>query len=202
LLIDLFNTSKNQNILPKEGEAIYYGPIVSPQQANEYLQHLLENIEWKNDEAVIFGKHIITKRKVAWYADSNFSYTYSKTTKQALIWTEVLLELKALVEKQTKTQYNSCLLNLYHNGDEGMGWHSDDEKELTKNCSIASLSLGAERKFLFKNKTDKQLISVFLENGSLLEMKGTTQTNWLHRLPSTKKVTTPRINLTFRRMGI
>ena len=202
MLIDLFNTSKNQNILSKDGEAIYYGPIVSIQQANEYLQHLLNNIEWRNDEAVIFGKHIITKRKVAWYADSNFSYTYSKTTKQALIWTEALLELKALVERQTKTQYNSCLLNLYHNGDEGMGWHSDDEKELTKNGSISSLSLGAERKFLFKNKTDKQLISAFLENGSLLEMKGTTQTNWLHRLPPTKKVTTPRINLTFRRIGV
>ena len=199
--MDLFNTSINQNILPKDGEAVYYGSIVSNQQAYEYLQQLLENIEWRNDEAVIFGKHIITKRKVAWYADANFSYTYSKTTKQALLWTPALLDLKFLVEERTKTQYNSCLLNLYHSGDEGMGWHSDDEKELTKNGSIASLSLGAERKFLLKNKTDKQLISVFLENGSLLEMKGTTQTNWLHRLPPTKKVKTPRINLTFRKIG-
>jgi alkylated DNA repair dioxygenase AlkB len=199
--MDLFNTSINQNILPKDGEAIYYSSIVSNQQANEYLQLLLQNIEWRNDEAVIFGKHIITKRKVAWYADSDFSYTYSKTTKQALFWTPALLDLKFLVEERTKTQYNSCLLNLYHNGDEGMGWHSDDEKELTKNGSIASLSLGAERKFLLKHKVDKQLISVFLENGSLLEMKGTIQTNWLHRLPTTKKVKTPRINLTFRKMG-
>jgi len=199
--MDLFNTSINQNILPKDGEAVYYGSIVSNQQAYEYLQQLLENIEWRNDEAVIFGKHIITKRKVAWYADANFSYTYSKTTKQALLWTPALLDLKFLVEERTKTQYNSCLLNLYHSGDEGMGWHSDDEKELTKNGSIASLSLGAERKFLLKHKVDKQLISVFLENGSLLEMKGTTQTNWLHRLPPTKKVNTPRINLTFRKIG-
>jgi len=199
--MDLFNTSINQNILPKDGEAVYYGSIVSNQQAYEYLQQLLENIEWRNDEAVIFGKHIITKRKVAWYADANFSYTYSKTTKQALLWTPALLDLKFLVEERTKTQYNSCLLNLYHSGDEGMGWHSDDEKELTKNGSIASLSLGAERKFLLKHKVDKQLISVFLENGSLLEMKGTTQTNWLHRLPPTKKVKTPRINLTFRKIG-
>lgn len=199
--MDLFNTSINQNILPKDGEAVYYGSIVSNQQAYEYLQQLLENIEWRNDEAVIFGKHIITKRKVAWYADANFSYTYSKTTKQALLWTPALLDLKFLVEERTKTQYNSCLLNLYHSGDEGMGWHSDDEKELTKNESIASLSLGAERKFLLKHKVDKQLISVFLENGSLLEMKGTTQTNWLHRLPPTKKVKTPRINLTFRKIG-
>ncbi len=200
--MDLFNPITIQNILPKDGEVIYYGPIISIQQANDFLQQLLENIEWKNDEAVIFGKHIITKRKVAWYADVNFSYTYSKTTKQALLWTQSLLELKSLVEEKTKTQYNSCLLNLYHNGDEGMGWHSDDEKELTKNGSIASLSLGAERKFLLKNKVDKQLISVFLENGSLLEMKATTQTNWLHKLPTTKKVNTPRINLTFRKMGI
>ncbi|OAQ39308.1 DNA methylase [Pedobacter psychrophilus] len=199
--MDLFNPFVNHNLLPKDGEVIYYGPIISIQQANNFLQQLLDNIQWKNDEAVIFGKHIITKRKVAWYADANFSYTYSKTTKQALLWTKSLLELKSLVEEKTKTTYNSCLLNLYHNGDEGMGWHSDDEKELTKNGSIASLSLGAERKFLLKNKTDKQLISVFLENGSLLEMKGTTQTNWLHRLPPTKKVNTPRINLTFRKIG-
>lgn len=199
--MNLFNPLINQNILPKEGETIYHGPIISIQQANEYLQQLLENIEWRNDEAVIFGKHIITKRKVAWYADSNFSYTYSKITKQALLWTPALLELKLLIEERTKTQYNSCLLNLYHNGDEGMGWHSDDEKELTKNGSIASLSIGAERKFTLKHKVDKQLISVFLENGSLLEMKGTTQTNWLHRLPPTKKVKTPRVNLTFRKIG-
>jgi alkylated DNA repair dioxygenase AlkB len=110
------------------------------------------------------------------------------------------MQLKALVEEQTGEQFNSCLLNLYHNGNEGMTWHSDGEKELKKNGAIASLSFGAERKFSFKHKVTKQTVSVMLEHGSLLVMKGTTQTFWLHRLPPTTKVNTPRVNLTFRYM--
>jgi alkylated DNA repair dioxygenase AlkB len=151
---------------------------------------------------VIFGKHIITARKVAWYADANFSYTYSNTTKQALAWTKELLELKHLSEQLTNEKYNSCLLNLYHNGNEGMAYHSDAETALRKNGAIASLSFGAERKFSFKHKTNKQTVSLFLEHGSLLVMKDTTQTNWLHRLPPTTKINTPRINLTFRQMMV
>jgi alkylated DNA repair dioxygenase AlkB len=93
----------------------------------------------------IFGKHIVVKRKVAWYGDSDYLYTYSNTTKQALVWSKELLELKQIVEKLTETKFNSCLLNLYHNGNEGIGWHSDDEESLEANSTIASLSLGAER---------------------------------------------------------
>jgi alkylated DNA repair dioxygenase AlkB len=115
-----------------------------------------------------------------------------------LVWTKELLELKEIVEKESKATYNSCLLNLYHTGKEGMAWHSDGEKMLKKNGEIASLTLGAERKFSFKHKATKQRIDMLLERGSLLVMKDTTQTNWLHRLPPTKKVHTPRINLTFR----
>jgi alkylated DNA repair dioxygenase AlkB len=147
---------------------------------------------------VIFGKHIVTKRKVAWYGDKNYDYTYSNTTKEALLWTDELIELKTLTEKLTGATYNSCLLNLYHNGNEGMAWHSDGEKMLAKNGSIASLSFGAERKFSFKHKVNKQTHSLILEHGSLLEMKGETQTNWLHRLPPTKTTQKPRVNLTFR----
>ena len=163
---------------------------------------MLDNIEWENDKAIIFGKLIITKRKVAWYADQPFDYTYSKTTKSALPWTKELAELKEIIEQETGETFNSCLLNLYHSGEEGMAWHSDGEKDLKKNGAIASLSFGADRKFSFKHKTTKQTVSVFLEKGSLLVMKGTTQTNWLHRLPPTKKVKTPRINLTFRTIEI
>ena len=141
---------------------------------------------------------IITKRKVAWYGDKPFKYTYSKTTKSALPWTKELLELKEIIENQIGEKFNSCLLNLYHNGDEGMAWHSDGEKDLKKNGAVGSLSFGAERKFSFKHKKTKQTVSVYLEKGSLLVMKGTTQINWLHRLPPTKKVKNPRINLTFR----
>ena len=119
-------------------------------------------------------------------------------TKQAHLWTPELLKLKLKVEELSSTTYNSCLLNLYHNGDEGMGWHSDAEKTLLDNGTIASITLGAERKFSFKHKETKQRIDILLENGSLLLMKGTTQKNWLHRLPPTKKVFSPRINLTFR----
>jgi alkylated DNA repair dioxygenase AlkB len=125
-------------------------------------------------------------------------YTYSSTTKRALAWTTELSELKQIIEGYAGTKFNSCLLNLYHNGNEGMGWHSDDEKPLGKNNTIASLSFGAERKFSFKHKQTKQTVSVVLEHGSLLVMKGATQSNWLHSLPKSKNITQPRINLTFR----
>lgn len=198
--MDLFNSSPPQsiNLLPFDGTVNYYGKLMPQQQANYYYDCLMNDIEWKNDEAVIFGKHIITKRKVAWYGDQPFEYTYSNITKSALPWTKELLDLKALAEQNSGETYNSCLLNLYHNGDEGMAWHSDGEKDLKKNGAIASLSFGAERKFAFKHKQSKQTISLLLENGSLLIMKDETQTHWLHRLPPTKLINKPRINLTFR----
>jgi len=200
--MDLFSStiSLNENLLPYDGTVRYFGQLFTVEESNAYFEALLNTIDWKNDEAFIMGKHIITKRKVAWYGDHEYAYTYSKTTKHALPWTKELLQLKHTAEENTGAKYNSCLLNLYHNGDEGMAYHSDDEKALGKNTSIASMSFGAERKFLFKHKVSKQTISMILENGSLLEMKDATQTNWLHRLPPTKKVFTPRINLTFRSM--
>ena len=197
--MDLFNQDKNNyNILPFDGEAIYYGTVANISESKHYYEHLLNSIEWVNDEAIIFGKLIITKRKVAWYGDKAFKYSYSNTTKHALPWTKELIELKKITELKTGETYNSCLLNLYHNGSEGMAWHSDGEKDLKKNGAIASLSFGAERKFCFKHKATKQKIDVILEKGSLLVMKGTTQHHWLHRLPPTKKIKSPRINLTFR----
>lgn len=198
--MDLFNTGETTNLLPYDGTVYYHGKVVSNDEAQYYLERLLDNIVWKNDEAIIFGKHIFTKRKVAWYGDANYLYTYSNTTKQALEWTPELLALRQIVERITGTKFNSCLLNLYHDGDEGMAWHSDDEKSLGKDTVIASLSFGAERKFSFKHKATKQAVTLILESGSLLIMKDTTQTHWLHRLPKTTKVTRPRVNLTFRTM--
>ena len=196
--MDLFNTTKDNNLLPFDGEVNYYGSVMNTEQSEYYFDQLLQNIQRENDKAIIFGKLIITKRRVAWYGDKPFEYTYSKTTKSALPWTKELLELKEIIENKTGEKFNSCLLNLYHNGDEGMAWHSDGEKDLKKNGAVGSLSFGAERKFSFKHKKTKQTVSVYLEKGSLLVMKGTTQINWLHRLPPTKKVKNPRINLTFR----
>ena len=198
--MDLFSDSidTTRNILPKDGTVNYYGKIFSLPDANNYLNSLLNNIEWKKDEAVIFGKLILTKRKVAWYGDREFEYTYSNRTKKALPWTKELLALKSKIENETGESFNSCLLNLYHTGEEGMAWHSDGEKDLKKDGAIGSLSFGAERKFSFKHKATKETISVTLEHGSLLVMKGTTQTHWLHRLPPTTKTLKPRVNLTFR----
>jgi len=187
-------------IINNDGLVIYYGKVMDKDEADAYLENLLDTIKWKNDEAIIFGRHIITKRKVAWYGDDGYSYKYSGTTKQALSWTPELLELKKLTEQLTGESFNSCLLNLYHDGNEGMAWHSDDEKALGKDSAIASLSFGAERKFSLKHRLTKESHSVLLENGSLLIMKGTTQTNWLHSLPISKKINSQRVNLTFRRM--
>lgn len=198
LLSKLVNQS--ENILQKDGIANYYEEVLSLELADIYLSSLLYKIEWKNDEAVMFGKRIITNRKVAWYADKPFKYTYSNNTKLALPWIEELLELKKIVEEKTDESFNSCLLNLYHNGTEGMAWHSDAEKELKKNSAIGSLSLGAERKFSFKHKKSKDVVSLILYHGSLLVIKSSTQSHWLHCLPPTKTVNKPRVNLTFRTM--
>ena len=195
--MNLFN-DKFVNVLNKDGEANYYGIIMTTSEANTYYNLLLKNINWKNDEALYHGRHIVTKRKVAWYGDQGFLYTYSNTTKQALPWTNELIDLKRKTELITNSQFNSCLLNLYHDGNEGMTWHSDDEKSLGKNTVIASLSFGAERKFSFKHRRTRQTISLLLENGSLLVMRGNTQSNWLHSLPLSSKIIHPRINLTFR----
>jgi alkylated DNA repair dioxygenase AlkB len=195
--MDLFNNDPVANILPYDGIADYYGKIMPREKADFYFKNFLENLAWKNDEAMIAGKHFITARKVAWYADKEFPYTYSGTTKFASVWTPELLQLKKFTEEISGYTYNSCLANLYHNGEEGMAYHSDDEKALDKN-TIASLTFGAERKFLFKHKRTKETVEIILEHGSLLVMRGETQANWMHRLPPTKKVARPRINLTFR----
>lgn len=198
--MDLFSQFDDvpKNLLPKDGTVNYYGIVLPKVEADHYYEVLLNSIEWRNDEAIIFGKRMITKRKVAWYAEQPFEYSYSNITKTALPFTKELLTLKELVEKETGETYNSCLLNLYHDGSEGMAWHSDGEKDLKKNGAIASLSFGAERRFGFKHKQTKETVYKVLEHGSLLVMKDETQTHWLHRLPPTKKIHRPRVNLTFR----
>ena len=198
--MDLFEeiSGRPRNLLPQDGQVQYFGQVMSPQQANAYFKCLLDKIEWRNDESIIFGERMVTKRKVAWYGERPYTYTYSNTTKRALPWIAELLELKRMIEYQTEEIFNSCLLNLYHNGTEGMAWHSDAEKDLKENGAIGSLSFGAERRFLLKHKETKESVSVTLENGSLLVMKGATQLHWLHRLPPTKKISIPRVNLTFR----
>lgn len=186
------------NVLPFDGEALYYRPIFNKPAADAYFEDLLHGVPWKPDEGTMFGKHFITDRKVAWYGDEDFPYTYSHKTRVALPWTPTLHRLKAKVENVSGVTYNSCLLNFYELGDYGMGWHQDNEKELGDEPAIASVSFGAHRRFDFKHKEAQQKISIILEHGSLLVMRGVTQTYWQHQLPKTKKVSGARINLTFR----
>ena len=196
--MDLFAPDPDTNLLPYDGVVHYLGPVMQADEAANYYEALSSSVPWTQDEVVIFGKRIVTSRKVAWFGE--VPYSYSGTTKEALPWSDDLQRLKATIEERSGTTFNSCLLNLYHDGNEGMGWHSDDEKSIEPNSCIASVSLGADRKFSFKHKRSGETVSVLLETGSLLLMKGETQTHWLHSLPKSKRVKEPRINLTFRRM--
>lgn len=187
-----------RNLLPYDGEAYYFGSLFAAKEADDLMARLVDTVAWRNDELVLFGKKITTKRKVAWYGDQPFAYRYSGATKTALPWTEDLLSIKRIVERNIDDTFNSCLLNLYHDGSEGMSWHSDDEPDLKPQGAIASVSLGAARKFAFRHKSSHETISLLLGHGSLLLMKGATQEHWKHSLPHTRRIQAPRINLTFR----
>ena len=186
------------NLLPKDGTVNYYGKIFTEEQSEIYYVKLLNEINWQHDVVKIFGKEIITKRKVAFLGDEGISYKYSGKTKIAEKWLKFILEIKSTVEQISGEKFNACLLNYYHNGSEAMSWHSDNEKEILKHSAIASVSFGAERKFGFKHNFSKEEISLKLENGSLLIMKDETQIYWKHKLYTNAKITEPRINLTFR----
>jgi alkylated DNA repair dioxygenase AlkB len=198
-----FTTGYNssQNLLYDDGEVYYYPNFLEPAKADFYFKLFLQNLNWKADEAIVFGKKIYTKRKIVWQADlGNESFGYSGVQRVADKWNSEVLELKKMVEKATSCKFNSCLLNLYHNGSEGMAWHTDNTKEFGKHTAIASISLGAERRFDFKHIKTGVKKSLMLENGSLLIMKGQTQSCWLHQVPKTAKIKTARISLTFREL--
>jgi len=186
------------NLLPKDGTVHYYGKIFTEEQSEIYYVKLLKEINWQHDVVKIFGKEIVTKRKVAFLGDEGISYKYSGKNKIAENWLKFILEIKSTVEQISGEKFNACLLNYYHNGSEAMSWHSDNEKEILKHSEIASVSFGAERKFGFKHNFSKEEIFLMLENGSLLIMKDETQIYWKHKLYTNAKITEPRINLTFR----
>lgn len=169
--------------------------------ADLWFQQLLQEIEWEEKPITIFGKTMMQPRLVAWYGEAGIAYTYSKQTIYAKPWTDLLLLIKNKIEQTTATTYNSVLLNLYRNGKDSMGWHSDDEKELGINPTIASLSLGTTRDFQLKHKTHPfAKTTIALTHGSLLIMAGSLQHHWQHALPKRAKCIAPRINLTFRKI--
>lgn len=196
--VDIFETEYPIERLPGDGSLVDYGVVYSTNESKLIMDRLLTEIPWRSDTAFIYGKHITTKRKVAWFGDEGFNYNYSNQTRAALAWTELLLELKKKVSEYCKCEYNSVLLNLYHDGSEGMGWHSDDEKELGDMPNVASLSFGAVRRFDMRHKESSETISQSLEPGGLIVMSGQSQARWRHQVPKQLRVKEPRINLTFR----
>ena len=199
--MDLFAEPTSPNLLPRDGDSRYVESFLGAGEADGFYQRLHEEIDWQRDRVKIYGRDILTKRAVAWHGDAPYSYTYSHNTKIAAPWTPALEALKARVEAASEARFNCCLLNLYHSGEEGMAWHSDDEKELQPNGSIASVSLGAPRRFVFRHKQDKQKCEIELGHGSLLVMHAPTQDYWHHSLPPMRRVKGARINLTFRCMS-
>ena len=195
---DLFDTEYPIERLPSDGSLIDHGIMYSITESQLLLDRLLQEIPWQCDRVFIYGKHITTKRKVAWYGDEGFNYNYSKSTRKALPWTELLFKLKAEVSEYCQHEFNSVLLNLYHDGSEGMGWHSDDEKELGHSPNIGSLSFGAVRRFDIRHKVSGETINQTLEPGGLIVMSGQSQACWKHQVPKQLRIKEPRINLTFR----
>ncbi len=189
-----------QNLLPIDGSAQYYPEFISEEVSLSLIDQLEKSLRWDADQLIMFGKLVTTRRKVAWVGDPECTYTYSGVKRNPQAWTPELLSMKTRLEKLTQSEFNSCLLNFYHDGADGMGWHSDDEKELDAKSPIASLSLGSTRKFTFRHKINKSTISIFLEDGSALIMNAPTQQFWQHALLKTKTIHTPRINLTFRKI--
>lgn len=169
-------------------------------ESDYFFDYFSKVLNWKQESIFLFGKKQVQPRLTALYGDA--SYAYSGITMHPEPWNAELLKVKHKLEIHCGTTFNAVLCNLYRNGADSMGWHSDDEKELGSNPLIASVSFGAARKFQMKHKTDTSIsiINTELTNGSLLVMKGSTQHFWKHAVPKQKYVTEPRINLTFRKI--
>jgi alkylated DNA repair dioxygenase AlkB len=200
--MDLFTSEKNNTpiklALPN-ATITYYPSFFSSEEASEYFQILLDEIEWQQDDIKIFGKIYKQPRLTALYSINDASYGYSGITMFPKPFNSVLKEIKTRIEETTNVTFTTVLLNYYRDGGDSNGWHSDDEKELGENPVIASLSLGGERTFRLRHKKDKtQRKNLTLQHGSLLLMAGETQHHWQHCIPKSKKIISPRINLTFR----
>lgn len=196
-------TSNPDLLQPKlpDADIRYYPHFIKFQDADDLFDRFYRETDWKEESITLFGKKYKQPRLTAWYGEENMNYSYSNIKMIAVPFTSTLLKLKSLIEEFTNESFNSVLLNLYRDGNDSNGWHSDDEKELGKDPVIASLSLGAVRKFKLKHKLDNKIFyDISLGHGSLLLMKSETQHFWKHQIPKTKKVDQPRINLTFRRI--
>lgn len=198
--MDLFSSNKDcieYSLYPAKADL--YPNFLSKEQADYLLKNLINSVKWNQEEINFMGKISPIPRKTFWYSKENREYTYSGIKVLPVPYPEAIKRLNKLVEEKSGYKFNSVLLNLYRDGDDKVSWHADDEKSLGKEINIASISVGAERDFQFKSKhnsADKE--EIVLTHGSLLVMHSPIQDHWLHQIPVRKKVSEPRINLTFR----
>lgn len=202
-MTDLFAPAPTDNLLPYDGKVNDLGIVID--ECNELYESLLNSLSWHSDVVTLFGKTHITTRQIVWMGDDGLSYVYSGHSRNAVSWSEAVFHVKQIIEKKLLdigilVNFNSCLLNYYPSGSDGMGYHADDEKELGYQPIIAALSLGATRKFVFKHKKTQDKVELYLESGQLIVMHGDTQRFWKHTITKTKTVATGRISLTFRQM--
>ena len=198
--LNLFSETPNESELTQitNGEYIYIPNFFGKAVCDVYFKTLLEEISWKQESMNMYGKTLDFPRLTAWYGDNDKPYSFSGITLKPETWTATLLEIKQQIETKAQVHFNSVLLNLYRNGNDSISWHTDAEKELGINPTIASVNFGATRKFQFRHNTTNEKIELNLSHGSLLIMQGELQHYWQHQVPKTKQVVKERINLTFR----
>lgn len=187
-----------KSIINLAGQAFYLAEFLSLDEAKHYYNQLERQITWQTESLSFFGKQFTSPRRVAWHGEPGIAYRYSGITYTAPGWLAPLYELKEKLNDLIPTNFNSVLCNFYHDGNDYIGWHADNETSLGKNPTIASISLGQTRRFLFKHRQSQKIVELMLEPGSLLIMAGELQNCWLHSLPKQKTIKQPRINLTFR----
>ena len=199
---DAYNTPLNMGInrIPYDGELYLIKQFYRLPESDQLFAALEKNLAWQEEAIFIFGKWVNVPRLMCWYGDPDAYYCYSGVNHQPMPWTEQLQAIRARLEQECQCTFNSVLANLYRDGKDSMGCHADDEKELGLNPVIASLSLGDERLFKLHHKKSKETLDIALGHGDLLVMAGTLQHHWMHSVPKTRKLKTPRINLTFRKI--
>lgn len=191
-------TQHETQLLPFDGNAMLVTNFLGTNSATYYFEELLQNNPWEQRAITMFGKTINEPRLSTWHSTQNLSYSYSGLLRTPALWTPVLTELLELCQFASGARYNSILVNLYRDGNDSMGWHADNEKANGPEPTIASISLGASRRFDLRHRESKVTIRTELTHGSLLVMSGKSQDAWHHQVPKSKRVTEPRINLTFR----
>ncbi|BBF71059.1 alpha-ketoglutarate-dependent dioxygenase AlkB family protein [Sphingomonas bisphenolicum] len=204
-MTDLFSFQSGPEQIRLPGADVMYWPNLGlASDPEHYLHRLLSETPWRQESVRVWGKVHQQPRLIAWYGDPQSNYSYSGIKLSPLSWSELILEIRSVVEDMAGEVFNSVLLNYYRDGNDSMGFHSDDEKELGARPTIASVSLGAERALAFKSKVDEsaKIAKVPLASGSLLLMKGETQRLYKHGIAKERGNIGPRVNLTFRRIGL